>query len=441
MISDALKELEGKIAKKNLLVGVIGLGYVGLPLSFTFMRKGCRVLGFDLDPTKIEKVKAGQSYIKHISAEESTAFIKQGLFDVTDDFSRLGEPDALLICVPTPLTKSREPDLQYIIATGEAIGKKLRPGQAVVLESTTYPGTTVEVLQPILEQSGLIAGRDFILAFSPEREDPGNPHFGTATIPKVVGGTDEYSSHLTQQLYAIAIERVVPVSSTQAAELTKLLENIFRSVNIALVNELKVLCHRMDINLWEVIEAASTKPFGFMPFYPGPGLGGHCIPIDPFYLTSKAREYDLQTKFIELAGEVNSSMPYYVIQRTQEALNERSKSLKGAKVLVLGVAYKRDLDDPRESPSFKIMDLLLQKGAEIQYNDPHIPVLLPRRQYALNLSSVPLTPENLSAVDCVLLATDHSAYDYDFIWQHARLIVDTRNVYRKKEHLAKVYFA
>jgi UDP-N-acetyl-D-glucosamine dehydrogenase len=256
-----------------------------------------------------------------------------------------------------------------------------------------------------------------------------------------VGGTDEYSSHLTQQLYAIAIERVVPVSSTQAAELTKLLENIFRSVNIALVNELKVLCHRMDINLWEVIEAASTKPFGFMPFYPGPGLGGHCIPIDPFYLTSKAREYDLQTKFIELAGEVNSSMPYYVIQRTQEALNERSKSLKGAKVLVLGVAYKRDVDDPRESPSFKIMDLLLQKGAEIQYNDPHIPVLLPRRQYALNLSSVPLTPENLSAVDCVLLATDHSAYDYDFIWQHARLIVDTRNVYRKKEHLAKVYFA
>jgi UDP-N-acetyl-D-glucosamine dehydrogenase len=441
MISDAVKELERKITEKNLLVGVIGLGYVGLPLSFTFMRKGCRVLGFDLDPTKIEKIKDGQSYIKHISAEGLTAFTKQGLFDATADFSRLNEPDALLICVPTPLTKNREPDLQYIIATGEAIARKLRPGQAVVLESTTYPGTTVEVLQPILEQSGLIAGRDFILAFSPEREDPGNPHFGTATIPKVVGGTNEYSSQLIQQLYAIAIERVVLVSSTQAAELTKLLENIFRSVNIALVNELKVLCHRMDINLWEVIEAASTKPFGFMPFYPGPGLGGHCIPIDPFYLTSKAREYDLQTKFIELAGEVNSSMPYYVIQRTQEALNERCKSLKGAKVLVLGAAYKKDVDDPRESPSFKIMDLLFQKGAEVQYNDPYIPVLLPRRQHALNLSSVPLTPETLSAVDCVLLATDHSVYDYDFIWQHAQLIVDTRNVYRKKEHLAKVYFA
>ncbi|MDO8954878.1 MAG: nucleotide sugar dehydrogenase [Gammaproteobacteria bacterium] len=441
MISDAVKELERKIAEKNLVVGVIGLGYVGLPLSFTFMRKGCRVLGFDLDPTKIEKIKAGQSYIKHISAEELTAFINEGLFDATDDFSRLNEPDALLICVPTPLTKNREPDLQYITATGEAIARQLRPGQAVVLESTTYPGTTVEVLQPILEKNGLIAGRDFILAFSPEREDPGNPHFGTATIPKVVGGTDEYSSHLAQQLYAIAIERVVPVSSTQAAELTKLLENIFRSVNIALVNELKVLCHRMGINIWEVIDAASTKPFGYMPFYPGPGLGGHCIPIDPFYLTSKAREYDMQTKFIELAGEVNSSMPYYVIQRTQEALNERRKSLKGAKVLVLGVAYKKDVDDPRESPSFKLMDLLLQKGAEVQYNDPHIPVLLPRRQYALNLSSVPLTPESLSAVDCILLATNHSAYDYDFIWQHAQLIVDTRNVYRKKEHLTKVYFA
>lgn len=441
MISDAVKELEKKIAEKKLLVGVIGLGYVGLPLSFTFMRKGCRVLGFDLDPTKIEKIKTGLSYIKHIAAEESTAFIQQGLFDATVDFSRLGEPDVLLICVPTPLTKNREPDLQYIIATGEAIAKQLRPGQAVVLESTTYPGTTVEVLQPILEQSGLVTGRDFILAFSPEREDPGNPHFGTATIPKVVGGTDEYSSRLTQQLYAIAIERVVVVSSTQAAELTKLLENIFRSVNIALVNELKVLCHRMGINLWEVIEAASTKPFGYMPFYPGPGLGGHCIPIDPFYLTSKAREFDLQTKFIELAGEVNSSMPYYVIQRTQEALNERSRSLKGAKVLVLGAAYKKDVDDPRESPSFKLMELLLQKGAEVQYNDPYIPVLQRSRQHSLTLSSVPLTAENLSDFDCVLLATDHSLYDYDFIWQHAKLIVDTRNVYRKKEHLDKVYFA
>ncbi len=441
MISDAVKELEKKITDKDLTVGIIGLGYVGLPLSLTFMYKGCRVLGFDLDPIKIEKIRVGQSYIKHIAAEKLTAFINQHLFEATDDFSRLGEPDALLICVPTPLTKSREPDLQYIIATAEAIARQLRPGQMVVLESTTYPGTTVEVLQPILEKNGLMAGRDFILAFSPEREDPGNPSFGTATIPKVVGGTDEYSSHLTQQLYGIAIERVVPVSSTQAAELTKLLENIFRSVNIALVNELKVLCHRMNINICEVIEAASTKPFGFMPFYPGPGLGGHCIPIDPFYLTSKAREYDLQTKFIELAGEINSSMPYYVIQRTQEALNEKSKSLKGAKVLVLGAAYKKDVDDPRESPSFKLMELLLQKGAEVQYNDPRIPVLLPRRQHALDLTSIELTAETLSAFDCILLATDHSVYDYDFIWQHAQLIIDTRNVYRTKEQLTKVYFA
>ncbi|MBU0728113.1 MAG: nucleotide sugar dehydrogenase, partial [Proteobacteria bacterium] len=343
------------------------------------------------------------------------------------------EPDILIICVPTPLTKNREPDMQYIEATGKSIARTLRAGQLVILESTTYPGTTVEVLQPILEETGLKGGVDFALAFSPEREDPGNPKFATANIPKVVGGIDADSTRIAQKAYSISLEKVVPVSSTQIAELTKLLENIFRSVNIALVNELKMLCHRMDIDVWEVIQAASTKPFGFMPFYPGPGLGGHCIPIDPFYLTSKAREFDFPTKFIELAGEINSAMPYYVIQRTVEALNEHGKTIKGAKVLLLGAAYKKDVDDCRESPSFKLMELLYQKGAEVMYNDPHIPALKPVRRYSYELTSTPLTKENLSSVDCVLVATDHSAYDYDFILEHAKLLVDTRNVFGGKK--------
>lgn len=424
-----LTELERKIEDGSLLMGVIGLGYVGLPLSLTFMRKGIRVVGFDVDPSKVEKLRRGESYIKHIAVDELSEFISQGKFDPTTDFARLVDPDVLIICVPTPLTKNREPDLQYIEATALAIARVLRPGQLVILESTTYPGTTVEVLQPILENGALKAGRDFALAFSPEREDPGNKNFATANIPKVVGGLCPVSTRLAEKFYGIAMEKVVPVSSTQVAELTKLLENIFRSVNIALVNELKVLCLRMDINVWEVIRAASTKPFGYMPFFPGPGLGGHCIPIDPFYLTSKAREYDTPTKFIELAGEVNTSMPYFVIQRIMEALNEKRKSLKGARVLILGAAYKKDVDDPRESPSFKLMELLLEKGAEVCYNDPHIPKLWPGRQYSYTMASTELTAENLASFDCVLVATDHSAYDYRFILDHAELIVDTRNVF------------
>lgn len=436
-----LEQLEQKIANRNLTLGIIGLGYVGLPLSLTFLRKGVKVIGFDLDPAKINSLEQGKSYIKHIPPTEVTDYVTKKFFTATNDFSRLGEPDALLICVPTPLTKNREPDLKYIEATGQAIAKVLRPGQLIVLESTTYPGTTVEILQPILEQGGLKAGTDFALAFSPEREDPGNANFGTADIPKVVGGIDAKSTNLAVSLYAIAMKQVVPVSSTQTAELTKLLENIFRSVNIALVNELKVLCLSMGIDVWEVIKAASTKPFGYMPFYPGPGLGGHCIPIDPFYLTSKAREFDIPTRFIELAGEVNSNMPYFVVQRVMDALNEHGKSLKGAKVLILGVAYKKDVDDDRESPSYKLMEILQNKGAEVRYNDPHIPRLRTVRKYDFNQSSVELSAENLSSVDCVLVATNHSAYDYDFILENAQLIVDSRNVFAGKNTRNKVFMA
>lgn len=433
-MTEALQSLQQKIEDKSFILGVIGLGYVGLPLSLTFLRKGIKVIGFDLDQRKIDKIGNGESYIKHIKADDLSNFVQKGLFQATPDFNRLNEPDAILICVPTPLSRNREPDLQYIEATAHAIARVLRPGQLIVLESTTYPGTTVEVLQPILEAGGLQAGRDFALAFSPEREDPGNPNFATNNIPKVVGGIDPLCTELAVGVYGAALEKVVPVSSAQAAELTKLLENIFRSVNIALVNELKMLCHRMGIDVFEVIKAASTKPFGFMPFFPGPGLGGHCIPIDPFYLTSKAREYDFPTKFIELAGEVNTSMPYYVVQRTMEGLNRQGKSLVGAKILLLGVAYKKDVDDQRESPSFKLLELLSAKGAKISYNDPHIPKLWPTRSYSFTQESIPLTEESLSSCDCVLLATDHNAYDYDFILQHAPLIVDTRGVYH---HLAR----
>ncbi|GBE11737.1 UDP-N-acetyl-D-glucosamine 6-dehydrogenase [bacterium BMS3Abin13] len=424
-----LETLKSKIEEKTFTLGVIGLGYVGLPLSLTFLRQGVKVIGFDLDPAKITLLAQGKSYIKHIPADELGKYVESGNFSATADFTRLNEPDAILICVPTPLTKNREPNLEYIEATGRAIAKAIRPGQLVVLESTTYPGTTVEVLQPILDKSGLQAGTDYALAFSPEREDPGNPDFGTADIPKVAGGIDPASLQLACALYSIAMKEVVPVSSTQAAELTKLLENIFRSVNIALVNEMKVLCLRMGIDIFEVIKAAATKPFGYMPFYPGPGLGGHCIPIDPFYLTSKAREFDIPTKFIELAGEINTSMPYFVVQRVMEALNEHGKSLKGANILILGVAYKKEIDDDRESPSYKLMELLANKGAEVRYNDPYIPRLKTVRKYDLRLTSTPLTAENLAIADCVLVATNHAAYDYDFILNHARLIVDTRNVF------------
>jgi UDP-N-acetyl-D-glucosamine dehydrogenase len=424
-----MTNLKDKIAKKEYLLGIIGLGYVGLPLSLTFLRKGISVLGFDLDPDKINNIKEGKSYIKHIPSDELAGFVKQGVFSGTTDFSRLKEPDIILLCVPTPLTQKREPDMQFIETTAHSVAKELRPGQLIILESTTYPGTTVELLQPILESSGLKGGEDFSIAYSPEREDPGNPQYSTADIPKVVGGINKESARLASDFYNTAIQTVVEVSSTQAAEMSKLLENIFRSVNIAMVNELKILCHRMGIDIWEVIRASSTKPFGFMPFYPGPGLGGHCIPIDPFYLTSKAREYDFPTKFIELAGEVNTAMPYYVIQRVMEALNSRKKSINGSKVLLLGIAYKKDVDDPRESPSFKLIELLQEKGAEVIYNDPHIPTMPTGRKYSFSMDSVELTPETLAAVDCVLLSTDHSAYDYQFILDHADLIIDTRNAF------------
>lgn len=432
MIHDSLASLEKRIDSKDLSLGVIGLGYVGVPLSLSFLRKGIKVIGFDLDHNKIKQLQNGQSYIKHIPADEISRWVSNKSFEPTDDFSRLSEPDGLFICVPTPLSKNREPDLQYIEATAASIAQELRPGQIIILESTTYPGTTVEVLQPILEKKGLSVGRDFALAFSPEREDPGNEKYHTTNTPKVVGGVEPISTRLASKIYQLALDKVIPVSTAQVAEMTKLLENIFRSVNIAMVNELKILCHRMGIDIWEVIEAASSKPFGFMPFYPGPGLGGHCIPIDPFYLTSKAREFDFATKFIELAGEINTAMPYYVVQRTMEALNDMKRPLHGSKVLILGMAYKKDIDDTRESPSFKLLEILHQKGAEVSYNDPYLPTLKPVRRYSYNLTSVSLTAENLKSFDCILIATNHSNYDYDFILEHSRLIVDTRNVFSKQ---------
>jgi UDP-N-acetyl-D-glucosamine dehydrogenase len=424
-----LTKLKDKIAQKDFLLGIIGLGYVGLPLSLTFLRKGIPVLGFDLDAQKIDMLQSGVSYIEHIPSDELANFVQQGQLSATTDFSRLNEPDVLLICVPTPLTQNREPDMQFIENTAHSIAKVLRPGQMVVLESTTYPGTTVELLQPILESSGLVPGEDFAIAYSPEREDPGNPQYSTADIPKVVGGINDNSTTIAADFYKTGLQTVVEVTSTQTAEMSKLLENIFRSVNIALVNELKILCHRMGIDVWEVIRASSTKPFGYMPFYPGPGLGGHCIPIDPFYLTSKAREYDFPTKFIELAGEVNTAMPYYVVQRVMEALNIRKKSINGSKILLLGMAYKKDVDDPRESPSFKLIELLQEKGSKVFYNDPHIPELPLMRKYKFTLKSTELTAETLADMDCILLATDHSVYDYRFILDHANLIVDTRNAF------------
>jgi UDP-N-acetyl-D-glucosamine dehydrogenase len=442
MNNPSLQLLSERISERTVIVGVIGLGYVGLPLSLAFLRRGIQVMGFDADPVKVDKLNRGESYIKHLPAVELAGFTAEKRFVATSDFERLSEPDALIICVPTPLTKSREPDLKYVEASTRSIAKTLRPGQLVVLESTTYPGTTVELMLPILAESGLQVEKDFALAYSPEREDPGNPNYGTANIPKVVGGFGPQSTRMAMELYGLALEKLVPVSSTQVAEMTKLFENIFRSVNIALVNEMKMLCHRMKIDVCEVIDAAASKPFGFMPFYPGPGLGGHCIPIDPFYLTTKAREYDFATKFIELAGEINTSMPYYVVQRVMEAFNQKGKSLHQSTVLVLGVAYKKNIDDDRESPSYKLMELLREKGALVSYNDPHIPFLRPTRKYSYTLKSVELTPEVLTATDCVLLATDHAAYDYEFILEHAQFIVDTRNAFAGKTGATeKVYTA
>jgi UDP-N-acetyl-D-glucosamine dehydrogenase len=427
----------------QLKVGIIGCGYVGLPLALRFAEAGHRVTGFDTDPGKVSKLNAGKTYIEHIPQTKIQQFVNSRHFRATSDFAKLKEADAIIICVPTPLDERREPDLSYVEQTALSIQPNLQKGQLVVLESTTYPGTTEELVLPILERSGLRCpiGKgpeaenlpvDFFLAFSPEREDPGNKQFGLAQIPKVVGGLNPASGRAAQALYAQVVSRVVPVSSTRAAEMAKLLENIFRCVNIALVNELKLLCLRMGIDIWEVIDAASTKPFGFMPFYPGPGLGGHCIPVDPFYLSWKAREYDFSTRFIELAGEVNTAMPYHIVDAIAAALNQHQKSLKGSKLLILGVAYKKDVDDLRESPTLKIMQLLHERGVKLDYNDPYFPQLHKMRHYDYsNMKSVPLNPQAIGSYDGVVIATDHSSYDYAAIVDAAKLVVDTRNATRR----------
>ncbi|MGQ9503743.1 MAG: nucleotide sugar dehydrogenase [Thermogutta sp.] len=421
-------DLEQKINEKTAIVGIVGLGYVGLPLLRAFIRAGFFTIGFDVDEAKVKKLNAGESYIKHIPSDWIREWISSGRFEATADMSRLCEPDAILICVPTPLNESRDPDLQYIEGTTAAIAQVLRPNQLIVLESTTYPGTTRDVMLPILEQKGLKVGRDFFLAFSPEREDPGNPNFSAERIPKVVGGIEPKSTQLAVALYGHAVVQVVPVASAEVAEACKILENTYRAVNIAMVNELKVLFQRLGIDIWEVIEAAKTKPFGFQAFYPGPGLGGHCIPIDPFYLSWLARKHGMTTRFIELAGEINTSMPEYVIHRVIGSLNEHGKPLKGSRVCILGMAYKKDVDDPRESPSFALMEMLLDGGAVVTYNDPYIPRLPKMRHFRVpEMTSTELTAEFLASQDCVLIATDHSAYDFEFIVRHAPLIVDTRN--------------
>ncbi len=420
--------LKSAIENKTAKVGVIGLGYVGIPLIQAFVKAGFSTMGFDIDQRKVDRLMAGESYIGHIPSSWIADCIGSKRFVPTAEMRRLSEPDAILICVPTPLSDSRDPDLSYIEATAQQIAAALRPGQLIVLESTTYPGTTRDVVLPILESSGLKVGKDFFLAYSPEREDPGNPNYTASGIPKVVGGIDRQSSELAQALYGQAVVKIVPVTNCEVAEACKILENTYRSVNIAMVNELKVLFDRIGIDVWEVIEAAKTKPFGFQAFYPGPGLGGHCIPIDPFYLSWVARKHGLITRFIELAGEINTSMPLYVINRVTEALNEVGKPVRGSKICILGVAYKRDVDDPRESPSFELMELLLARGAVLSYNDPHVPkVPKMRRHKTLDMTSQPLDPVFLAGQDCVLIATGHSAYDYDFIVKHSRLIVDTRN--------------
>ncbi len=422
-------DLVERIERRDVVVGVVGMGYVGLPLVREFCKAEFRVLGFDIDPAKIESLNAGRSYIEHIPSEMIAGLVDAGRFEATDDFARLAKPDAILICVPTPLDKAREPDLTAVLATTRSIAENLRAGQLVVLESTTYPGTTEEECRPILEATGLRSGTDFFLAFSPEREDPGNPEFSAGNIPKVVGGCDPESTRAAAALYRQVIVEVVEVSSSQAAEACKILENIYRCVNIALVNELKVLFDRMGIDVWEVIRAASTKPFGFQPFYPGPGLGGHCIPIDPFYLSWKARQYNTPTRFIELAGEVNTAMPEYVIGRVAAALNCRKKPLNGSKICIAGMAYKKDVDDIRESPAITLANLLDEAGAIVSYNDPHIPKMKTRHS-TLNLESVELTDDFLAEQDCLLIATDHSAYDYGRLVRGAQLVVDTRNATR-----------
>ena len=421
-----------RLEQRTLTIGVIGLGYVGLPLALLFSEERFRVLGFDVDRSKVEKLNAGQSYIYRIEPEQIQAAQVHGL-SATSDFAEIANVDAVLICVPTPLSEHRTPDMSYIVSTMEALAPHLRAGQLVVLESTTYPGTTAEVVAPIIEKAGKTVVRapgepGVFVAFSPEREDPGNTRVARKDIPKVVGGMEPTATAMAASLYNSIFHRVVPVSSPAAAEMTKLLENIYRCVNIALVNELKLLCLRMGLDIWEIIDAAATKPFGFQPFYPGPGLGGHCIPIDPFYLSWKAKEFDFVTRFIELAGEVNEAMPYHVLQAVMTALNRESKPLRGSKVLVLGVAYKKDVDDLRESPALTIIESLQREGAQVSYNDPFFAQVGQGRRYKLNMTATPL--ERVPEFDCVLIVTDHSSYDYKKIVAAAQLVVDSRNATR-----------
>jgi len=421
------KKLLKAIENKTTLVGIVGMGYVGLPLMRTFCDAGFGCVGLDIDPEKVRKLKAGRSYIKHIESRSLKKLVTSGQFQATTDPKELRRCGAVLLCVPTPLNKTRDPDMSYVVSTAEMVAEHLQRGQLIILESTTYPGTSRELIKPILERSGLVAEKDFFLAYSPEREDPGRTDFTTGTTPKVVGGLGPRSTKLAAALYAGAIDQVVPVSSCDAAEACKILENVYRCVNIALINEMKVLFDRMGLDIWEVVSAAATKPFGFQPFYPGPGLGGHCIPIDPFYLTWKARSVGLATRFIELAGEINTQMPDYVIARTAEALNRFKKPLNGSKVLVLGLAYKKNIDDCRESPSIELIEKLRDRGAKVDYNDPYVPRTHKMREHDLKMTSKKLSPAMLARYDCVLIATDHDDYDYDQIVKHARLVVDTRN--------------
>ena len=415
------------IGEKKAVIGITGMGYVGLPLMRAFCDVGFSVLGFDTDDKKVRALNDGRSYIRTVDGKDITRLRESGLFEATGEYPRLKEVDAVLICVPTPLDRSQNPDLSYVENTGRQIGANIRPGQIVILESTTYPGTTEEVLKPLLEESGLKCGLDFFLAYSPEREDPGNPSYRTDSIPKVVGAVDEASREIACKLYASVVVSVVPVSSPGVAEACKILENIYRSVNIALVNELKLLFDRMDIDIWEVIDAAATKPFGYHPFYPGPGLGGHCIPVDPFYLAWKARQYNFSTRFIELAGQINTAMPEYVVNKVVQALSEHGKALRGARVLLVGMAYKKDVDDMRESPGIHLADMLIRRGALVSYHDPYIPALPKTRDYDLRLVSVPLSEEVLAEQDCAVIITDHSNIDYSRLVERSKVVVDTRN--------------
>lgn len=426
----AFKTLLEKLNSKNATIGIVGLGYVGLPLALRYSNVGYDVLGIDIDPEKVANIKSGVSYIEHIASSRVTAAVSAGL-DTTTDFSRASECDALILCVPTPLNKYREPDISFVTNTTDSVAHYLRPGQVVSLESTTYPGTTDEELLPRIQQNGLIVGDDIFLVYSPEREDPGNPNFETSTIPKVVGGYTDNCRQIGIALYEQAISKIVPVSSTKVAEMTKLLENIHRAVNIGLVNEMKIVADRMGIDIFEVVDAAATKPFGFTPYYPGPGLGGHCIPIDPFYLTWKAREYGLHTRFIELSGEVNRAMPEYVVGKLMDGLNVLGKAIKDSRILVLGIAYKKNVDDMRESPSVEIMEMLVRKGADIAYSDPHVPIFPKMREHKFDLKSESLSAENIHNFDAVLLTTDHDKFDYALIKASAKLIIDSRGRYRE----------